>query len=80
MQGNPEVPSQALNLSSIKNSPTLPYPPQNLLQVAASGRAFAAILTDGSVVAWGDPVFGGRVQQARRVGVPSKGDETARGS
>ena len=59
MQGNFEVPSKAFNLSSIKNSPTLPYPPQYLLQVAASGRAFAATLTDGSVVAWGDPVFGG---------------------
>ena len=31
----------------------------SLLQIQASGRAFAAILGDGSVVTWGDADFGG---------------------
>ena len=32
---------------------------QNLLQIEGSERAFAAILSDGSLVAWGDPMCGG---------------------
>ena len=32
---------------------------KSVRQVQATGRAFAAILEDGSVVTWGDPNFGG---------------------
>ena len=32
---------------------------KNVQQIQATGGAFAAILADGSVVAWGDPDYGG---------------------
>ena len=31
------------------------------LEVEASNRAFAALLLDGSVTAWGDPQWGGHL-------------------
>ena len=33
----------------------------NVQKLAATSKAFAAILADGSVVAWGNPVLGGDV-------------------
>ena len=33
----------------------------NVQKLAATSKAFAAILADGSVVAWGNPILGGDV-------------------
>ena len=33
---------------------------RNVQEIQATGSAFAAILSDGSVVTWGDPMHGGR--------------------
>ena len=38
---------------------------QEVHQLQSSYRAFAALLLDGSVCAWGDPAFGGDCQQVR---------------
>lgn len=35
------------------------------LEVEASNRAFAALLLDGSVTAWGDPQWGGHLADSR---------------
>lgn len=34
------------------------------LEVEASNRAFAALLLDGSVTAWGDPQWGGHLDDS----------------
>ena len=38
---------------------------ENVRQIQATDWAFAAILTDGSVVTWGDPEYGGNSFKVR---------------